>query len=79
MDGTDVTEVLTGVTVCGTEVRGNRTDWTVVASEQELSVTDRTEVQNGGGAGVTEKGGVGVLGQWLYLRKKLMGLMLQTF
>ena len=53
MDGTDVTEVLTGEAVCGSEVGGNRTARTVVVSEEEVGGIDRTEVQTGVGVGGT--------------------------
>ena len=41
VDRTDVTEVLTGVAVCGTDVGWNRTSTTVVVSEEEVGGIDR--------------------------------------
>ena len=53
MDGTDVTEDLTGGAVCETDVGGNRTARTVVVSEEEEGGIYKTGVQTGVGFGGT--------------------------
>ena len=55
VDGTDVTEVLTGVAVCWTEVGGNRTARTVFVSEEEVGGNDSIEVHIGVGVGGTDR------------------------
>ena len=66
-DGTNRTQVHTGVPVGGTEEVGDGTSRTMVVLDKEVSWTDTTEVQTGVGVGGAGKREWDCLdsGQWL--------------